>query len=143
GGPHGMLRDLRFATDFPNPADLQADPGSWLTGRDSDRVGVVHSTAMGAHGVGAGLMPRDRAPLADWAAQAFEPHLVRVPDHRRGKYHTLPRNMPKKPSGTKEQKEETKATQRRQQQHARRVGIARVLDGEDLSVAVLWQNPRT
>jgi hypothetical protein len=144
GGPEGMLRQLSFAQHFPEPQDLQAAPGGWIDGLSGVTAGVVYSTHMGEHGVGAGLMPRDRAPLSDWVARAFEPYLRRVPDHRPSAYPVVPRNLAKKPTGkTAEEKEQSKAQILRLQQRARREGLARILEGEPLETEVIWQDSRT
>ena len=144
GGPEGMLRRLMFAQQFPEPAALQAAPATWIDGAGGVTAGVAYSTLMGTHGVGAGLMPRDRAPLSEWIAPAFEPFLRRVPDHRPSKYPVAPRNLPRKPAGkTPEEKDEKKAQITRRQQQARREGLARILEGEPLHAEVLWQDTRT
>ena len=144
GGPEGMLKQLMFAQQFPSPAALQAAPATWIDGPGGVTAGVVYSTLMGTHGVGAGLMPRDRAPLSEWIAPAFEPFLHRVPDHRPSKYPVAPRNLPKKPTGnTPEEKDEKKAQITRREQQARREGLARILEGEPLHAEVLWQDTRT
>ena len=110
GGPEGMLRQLMFAQQFPEPAGIQAAPATWIDGAGGVTAGVVYSTLMGTHGVGAGLMPRDRAPLSEWIAPAFEPFLRRVPDHHPSKYPVAPRNLPRKPTGkTAKEKDEKKA----------------------------------
>jgi hypothetical protein len=144
GGPEGMLRQLMFAQQFPGPAVLQAAPATWLDGAGGVTAGIVYSTLMGTHGVGAGLMPRDRAPLSEWIAPAFEPFLHRVPDHRPSTYPVAPRNLPRKPAGkTPEEKDEKKAQITRREQQARREGLARILEGEPLHAEVLWQDTRT
>jgi len=144
GGPEGMLRQLMFAQQFPEPAVLQAAPATWIDGTAGITAGVIYSTTMGTHGVGAGLMPRDRAPLSEWIAPAFEPYLRRVPDHHPSKYPVAPRNLPRKPTGkTPEEKDEKKAKITRLRQQARREGLARVLEGEPLNAEVLWQDTRT
>jgi hypothetical protein len=144
GGPEGMLRRLMFAQEFPEPTGIQAAPATWIDGAGGVTAGVVYSTLMGTHGVGAGLMPRDRAPLSEWIAPAFEPFLRRVPDHLPSKYPVAPRNLPRKPTGkTPEEKDEKKAQIKRRQQVARREGLARILEGKPLHAEVLWQDTRT
>lgn len=144
GGPEGMLRQLRFAQQFPEPQCIQDAPETWINGVDGVAAGVVYSTQMGTHGVGAGLMPRDRAPLSDWVARAFEPYLRRVPDHHHSKYPAVPRNLVKKPTGkTPEEKEQKKGQILRLQQRARRERLARILEGEPLEAEVIWQDSRT
>lgn len=144
GGPEGMLRQLSFGRQFPDPRDIQAAPGPWLDGVGGVTAGVVYSTHMGEHGAGAGLMPRDRAPLSDWVARAFEPYLRRVPDHRHSKYPVVPRNLAKKPTGkTPDEKAQSKALILRRQQRARREGLAQILDGEPLETEMIWQDTRT
>jgi hypothetical protein len=92
GGPEGMLERLIFAADFPSPKQLSEDPTSWLGGINGVTAAVLYSTAMGKHGVGAGHMPRDRAPLLEWAGQALAPEFVPVPDFRRSKLPTKPKS---------------------------------------------------
>lgn len=95
GGPEEMLSRLTLATQFPDPQDLITDPGSWLDSQGGITAAVVYSTAMAqAHGVGAGLMPRDREPLLEWAAQALTPGLVAVPDLARSALPNRPSNAP-------------------------------------------------
>ncbi|MGE7434785.1 pPIWI_RE module domain-containing protein [Kitasatospora sp. NPDC001175] len=144
GGPEGMIGRLRFARDLPDPGKLQSDPGAWIDGKDGIQVGVVHSTSMGGHGVGAGLMPRDRSPLTDWAAVALEPRLRRVPDHGRSRYPVVPRNLPKDPQGkTKEARAAHKSILKREQQDSLRKQVVRTLGDAPLIAEIRWQNPRT
>ncbi|MFH8220626.1 pPIWI_RE module domain-containing protein [Streptomyces sp. NPDC018057] len=144
GGPEGMLGRLRFSHRLPDAATVQEDPDVWMSGKDGVQIGVVHATSMGGHGVGAGLMPRDRSPLTDWAAEAFSPHLARLTDFTRSRHAVLPRNLPKAPTGkTKEERALSKKELEGSRSHARRAALGRTLDGAPLVVEARWQNPRT
>jgi hypothetical protein len=135
GGPERMLRRLTFNRDFPDPEILRKEPGQWLEGTGGVTAAVVHSTMMNAHGVGPGLMPRDRAPLTEWAAQALTPEFRRVPDLRRSTLDKNPLNGPKrgknKPAETDDGSSDTA--------RARRSQLARLLDEPVLIVDMLIQ----
>jgi pPIWI_RE module N-terminal domain/RNaseH domain of pPIWI_RE/MID domain of pPIWI_RE len=92
GGPEHMLRRLTVSKAFPDPEILVKDPTPWLAGPDGVTAAVLYSTAMKVHGVGAGHMPRDRAPLTEWAAQALAPDFVPAPDLSRSALPTRPAN---------------------------------------------------
>ncbi|MFQ6197734.1 pPIWI_RE module domain-containing protein [Streptomyces sp. NPDC000405] len=144
GGPEGMLGRLRFSRELPEAAAVQKDPDTWIAGKDGIEIGVVHATSMGGHGVGTGLMPRDRSPLTDWAARAFAPYLTRLDDFTRSRHAVVPINLPKTPTAkTKEEQALKKAELERERQRERRIALARVLGGAPLVVEVRWQNPRT
>jgi len=80
GGPAQLLSRLAGCRPFPDIDALLREPGPWLRGEDGLEALVVHATTMGQHGVGAGLMSHQRSEILEWAAQALEPELVRVPD---------------------------------------------------------------
>ncbi|WP_436778209.1 pPIWI_RE module domain-containing protein [Yinghuangia sp. YIM S09857] len=73
GGPAGILRGISLAQPFPDADAIRADPTGWLT--DDMRAAVVYSTAMGKHGVGAGLMSDQRSHITMWAEQALPAEL--------------------------------------------------------------------
>ncbi|MFE3644256.1 pPIWI_RE module domain-containing protein [Streptomyces sp. NPDC059169] len=144
GGPEGMLGRLRFSRALPDAAAVQENPDTWIAGKDGIEIGVVHATSMGGHGVGTGLMPRDRSPLTNWAAEAFTPYLTRLDDFTRSRYALVPRNLPRTPTAkTKEEQALKKAEFEREQQRDRRVALARVIGGAPLVAEARWQNPRT
>lgn len=144
GGPQGMLSSLRFSRELPNAAAVQENPDAWIPGKDGIQISVVHATSMGGHGVGTGLMPRDRSPLTDWAAGALLPHLTQLGDFTRSRFPVLPRNLPKTPTAkTKEERALQKVELERKGHNERRAALARVLDGRPLIVEARWQNDRT
>ncbi|MFI7534882.1 pPIWI_RE module domain-containing protein [Streptosporangium sp. NPDC049376] len=144
-GPAGILRDLALGLPFPDPADLLTTPERWIGEGPGVRAAVVHSTHMGAHEVGAGLMPNQRSQLVEWAEQALPEELVRVPDLRRSRLssHT-PANPRPKLQGEAKKAEEVRAA------HARRASLAvavRAITGETdsggipvVEIRLLWQS---
>ncbi|WP_432009242.1 pPIWI_RE module domain-containing protein [Streptomyces bacillaris] len=144
GGPGGMLGRLRFSRELPDASTVQENPDTWIAGKGGIEIGVVHATSMGGHGVGTGLMPRDRSPLTDWAAEAFTPYLTRLHDFTRSHHALVPRNLPRTPTAkTKEEQALKKAAYERERQRDRRVALARVLGGAPLVAEARWQNPHT
>ncbi len=140
GGPEEMLRRLTFATEFPDPQDLVNDPAPWLESPAGITAAVVYSTAMTrAHGVGPGLMPRDRSPLLEWAAQALEPALVPVPDLVRSAVPAKPSNAPARRPTAHASADEAAARHEDATASARRAQLARVLGERDFIVDVFCQ----
>ncbi|WP_158884550.1 pPIWI_RE module domain-containing protein [Amycolatopsis anabasis] len=80
GGPARLLSRVAGTRKFPDVDDLLRDPVPWLVGKDKLEALVVHSTGMGKHGVGVGLMSHQRSQIIEWAEQALFPELRRVPD---------------------------------------------------------------
>ncbi|MFD0398274.1 pPIWI_RE module domain-containing protein [Kitasatospora sp. NPDC127121] len=79
--PAGLLKGLSLDSAFPAPDKLLAEPEPWLAEDGSGiQAAVVHSTRMGAHAVGTGLMPQQRSAIIAWAEQALPDGLIRVPD---------------------------------------------------------------
>jgi pPIWI_RE module N-terminal domain/RNaseH domain of pPIWI_RE/MID domain of pPIWI_RE len=140
GGPEEMLRRLTFATEFPDPQDLVNDPAPWLEGPGGITAAVVYSTAMGkTHGVGPGMMPRDRSPLMEWAAQALQPALVAVPDLVRSAMPVKPSNAPARKLAARASTDDTAARERDAAASARRAQLARVLGERNFIVDVFCQ----
>lgn len=50
-----LLPELDVLRAYPKPSELLAEPVDWIEGKDGVAAGGLHSTAMGKHGVGAGL----------------------------------------------------------------------------------------
>ncbi|MFD7904618.1 pPIWI_RE module domain-containing protein [Kitasatospora sp. NPDC059747] len=134
-----LLPELDVLRAYPKPTDLIADPADWLAGRDGVAAGVVHSTAMGVHGVGTGLMPLERSLVDQWVEEGLAPAFRRVADleraHRKPTPVLLPTARSKDP---KVQEERT-----RQRVRARRDAVRAALDGHPLQVDVLWQTEET
>ncbi|MEV7012242.1 DUF3962 domain-containing protein [Streptosporangium sp. NPDC051022] len=134
-----LLPELDVMRAYPKPVELAAEPVDWIEGRDGIAAGIVHSTAMGPHGVGTGLMPLERSLLDRWVEEGLRPMLRRVSDleraHRRSKPVLLPTVRPKDPE------EQAIHSQRRAQ--ARRDAVHATLDGQPLHVDVLWQTEDT
>ncbi|MEV7289711.1 DUF3962 domain-containing protein [Streptomyces sp. NPDC093252] len=131
GGPDGMLSRLRLRKPLPKPEELLRNPADWLTPARKVTAAVVHSTAMGSHGVKTGLMPGDRVPLMEWFEQALPEGLERVPDQVRAdrypRQRTRPRPGPTSPAARKA--EETAAL---------RGEVADALEGHPLHLEFLW-----
>nr|WP_062337386.1 DUF3962 domain-containing protein [Herbidospora sakaeratensis] len=77
GGPARILQGISLAASLPGPDEILSAPDGWLEG--GLRAGIVHSTAMGSHGVKPGLMPHQRSELAEWAEQALPAELRATP----------------------------------------------------------------
>jgi hypothetical protein len=91
GGPAGILRGISLAQPFPDADAIRADPEAWLT--DDMRAAVVYSTAMGKHGVGAGLMSDQRSDITRWAEAALPDEIRPVrPLARQRRSATTPAN---------------------------------------------------
>jgi hypothetical protein len=134
GGPEGMLERLTFATRFPDPQALRDNPGLWMGNPAGVTAAVVYSTAMEKpHGVGAGLMPRDRAPLFEWVAEALAPEFVPAPDMARSALPAAPLNAPRRARAQAESGPDSGAASKR------RAELASVLGERNLIVDVLWQ----
>ncbi|GAB2615251.1 pPIWI_RE module domain-containing protein [Kribbella endophytica] len=148
GGPEGMLKHLSVIENLPPAELLVKDADPWLVGKDGLIAAIVHHTRMGAHAIGAGLMPSERRRLAEWVAPALEPEFVMAPELRRSKdVPELPHRQlePIKPVSAKladEQQAEIKAiNDQRTINNARRVraSVSEAVDGRQLSVLVLHQ----
>lgn len=82
GDPAGILGSLGLES-FPRPQEILSDPAAWIGENSKVQAAVVHSTHMGSHGVGAGLMSHQRSQLVAWAEQALPEGLIRATDLRR------------------------------------------------------------
>jgi hypothetical protein len=146
----GILRGLSLTGDFPAPEQLLTEPVSWIGEGRGVRAAVVHSTRMGAHGIGPGFMPNQRAELTEWAEQALPAGVVRVPDlvRGRGKGIGAPANRRPKLRTDQEKKAELLRETR-----SRRVALAaqsRITDRHsgqggdgppEVEARLLWQSP--
>ncbi|MGW2598897.1 pPIWI_RE module domain-containing protein [Streptomyces klenkii] len=131
GGPDGMLTRLRLRHPLPEPGELLSCPEDWLDQADRVTAAVVHSTAMGPHGVKHGLMPGDRVPLMEWFERALPEGLVRVPDQVRADRYFGPRRRARNGQGAPAaQDTEENATLRRE--------VAASLEGDPLKLEFLW-----
>jgi hypothetical protein len=99
GGPEGMLQRLTLSRTFPTPAELLADPRTWLMGCDGVIAAITHHTAMGGHAAGAGLMPADRAPLMEWVGQAMT-HMQAIPMMTKSPLSGTALSLPSAPAGS-------------------------------------------
>lgn len=117
----GILRGLSLAGNFPDPEALLSEPVAWIGEGSGVRAAVTHSTRMGSHEIGVGLMPNQRAQLTEWAEQALPEMLVRLPDlvRGRGKGIAAPENRRPKP-----RTEDAKKAEPLRAAHARRVALA-------------------
>ncbi|MET8980499.1 DUF3962 domain-containing protein [Streptomyces sp. NPDC004539] len=145
GGPAGMLRGMSLTESFPDADAVLADPEGWLT--SGMRAAVVHSTAMGSHEVGAGLMTDQRSRIVEWALQALPGELRPVPALVRTRLAASTPANPRRESS----KEPAKTEEEHSRAEARRGGTALALrdllplqpQGElpVLEALLLWQTP--
>ncbi|MGJ5897347.1 pPIWI_RE module domain-containing protein [Streptomyces niveiscabiei] len=145
GGPAGMLRGMSLTESFPDAEAVLTDPTGWLT--NGMRAAVVHSTAMGSHEVGAGLMTNQRSRIVEWALQALPVELRPVPALVRTRLAGSTPANPRRESS----KEPAKTEEERSRAEARRVGTALAVrdfsplrpQGElpSLDALLLWQTP--
>lgn len=66
-----MLRSMSLTESFPDATSILTAPAEWP--EDGMWAAVVHSTAMGPHEVGPGLMPDQRSRIVEWAEEALPP----------------------------------------------------------------------
>ncbi|MDT0548219.1 pPIWI_RE module domain-containing protein [Streptomyces lonegramiae] len=106
--PAGILHRLSVVGHFPDPGQLLSEPTAWIGEGPGVRAAVVHSTRMGSHEVGPGLMPDQRAQLTEWAEKALPDGITRVPDlvRGRGRGTGAPANRRPKPRGDAAKKAE-------------------------------------
>ncbi|MEV7783471.1 DUF3962 domain-containing protein [Kitasatospora sp. NPDC088351] len=152
GGPVQILGRLALSRPFPEPESLLTDPLLWIGEGKGTRAAVVHSTHMGAHGIGAGLMSHQRSQLTDWVEQALPEGLRRVPALSRSTVGpSAPENArPKPKDGAARKTEEARAAQARRSALAL---AARLNSGQEPELAaaevapaeiegrLLWQTP--
>ncbi|MBD0711622.1 MULTISPECIES: pPIWI_RE module domain-containing protein [unclassified Streptomyces] len=134
--PALLISDLDIVHRYPEPAELCAKPEKWLAGAGGIMAGVVHSSAHGAHGVGPGLMPQERAELDEWVEEGLAPMFRRVPDLTRVTRRNIPALLSRQTT-TEAPARETAATT------ARRGVLTGALSGGPLDVEVLWQSEET
>ncbi|MET8828470.1 DUF3962 domain-containing protein [Streptomyces sp. NPDC004610] len=131
GGPDGMLSRLRLREPLPKPEELLRNPAGWLNPARKVTAAVVHSTAMGHHGVKSGLMPGDRVPLMEWFEQALPEGVVRVPDHVHADRYPRQRALPRRGATTPGAREAEDTA-------ALRGEVADALEGRPLRLEFLW-----
>ena len=134
-----LLPELDVLRAYPKPAELIAEPVDWIEGRDGVAAGILHSTAMGPHGVGTGLMPLERSLLDHWVEEGLRPVLRRVSNLERAHRKSKPALMPI--AQTKDPEKQEMASRHRVQ--ARRDAVCAALDGQPLLVDVVWQTEET
>ncbi len=144
GGPARMMRGISLTEPFPEAGEILAEPERWLT--DDMRAAVVYSTAMGAHGVAAGLMSDQRSRIVEWAEQAIPAELRPVPTRphtRRGS--TTPANVAPKPRPADKATEEIRRAANLREAVAFAVACLRPSDPSSavpvLGARLLWQTP--
>ncbi|WP_432926970.1 pPIWI_RE module domain-containing protein [Microbispora sp. CA-135349] len=134
-----LLPELDVLHAYPKPAELTTQPVDWLEGQDGVAAGIVHSTTMGRHGIGSGLMPLERSLLDHWVEDCLRPFLRRVSPLERVHRTSKPILLPT--TSTKDQ--EKLALRLQQRMQARRNAVRAALDGQPLLVDVLWQTEET
>ncbi|MBV6703227.1 pPIWI_RE module domain-containing protein [Kitasatospora aureofaciens] len=151
-GPAQILGRLTLSRPFPDPESLLTAPQQWIADGPGTRAAVVHSTHMGAHGIGTGLMSHQRSQITEWAEQALPDGLRRVPSLvRTSAGSSAPSNARPKPKDTV-----AKKTEEVREALARRTALAvaaRINAGQDPALAtyatepavvearLLWQTP--
>ncbi|WP_322768755.1 pPIWI_RE module domain-containing protein [Frankia sp. Cr1] len=134
-----LLPELDIVRTYPRAADLREAPVNWIRGQGGIAAGIIHSTAMGTHAVGAGLMPAERARLDAWVEEGLRPMFRPVPALARGFTGNKPALLPRGQTG-----DALKEIARRQQEtRARREALLASLDGQPLDVDIAWQYPET
>ncbi|MET8840367.1 DUF3962 domain-containing protein [Streptomyces rubiginosohelvolus] len=135
--PALLLPDLDIVRSYPDPEDLLAAPEKWINGRHDIAAGIIHSAGLGPHGVGPGLMPKERSEIDAWVEEGMRPMLRRVPDLTRVTRHNTPSLLPRTASpGDGDAREADRAL-------ARREALAGTLRGSPLDIEILWQSSET
>ncbi|MEU8549027.1 DUF3962 domain-containing protein [Streptomyces roseoverticillatus] len=134
-----LLPELDVLRAYPKPAELITEPEHWIEGRDGVAAGILHSTAMGGHGVRPGLMPLERSVLDRWVEEGLQPVMRRVPDLERAHRKSKPVLLPTSQTADPEMQEKRS----RERVRARRDAVSAALDGHPLVVDVLWQTEET
>ncbi len=137
--PVEIIDELDIVRRYPKPEDLIADPRAWLAGQGGVRAAVVHSTAMGSHEIGTGLMPGERADLDNWVEAGLRPWLRRVPSLERAFRVNKPVLLPKVPKTDPVRRAEVDL----RAVSARRETLRTVLAGEPLHVDIVTAYPET
>ncbi|WP_339151928.1 DUF3962 domain-containing protein [Streptomyces sp. F41] len=135
----GLLPELDVMRAYPKPSDLVARPVDWIEGLDGVAAGVVHSTAMGRHGVGVGIMPLERSLLDRWVEDALSPFFRRVPELKRAHRRSKPVLRPAADGKGRPERE----ARSRARARARREALAAASEGGPLRIDVLWQTEET
>ncbi|MEU3963081.1 DUF3962 domain-containing protein [Streptomyces buecherae] len=132
-----LVPDLDVVRRYPDPAELFACPERWIEGRGDIAAGIVYHPAIGAHEVGSGLMPRERAELDAWVEDGLRPVLRRPADLTRVTRRNTPSLLPR---SAKRAEPDTREAQKAL---LRRAALARALGGRPLDVQILWQSSQT
>jgi pPIWI_RE module N-terminal domain/RNaseH domain of pPIWI_RE/MID domain of pPIWI_RE len=119
-----MLSELDLVRTYPQPDDLIGDPEAWIRGQGDIAAAIVHSTVLGTHEVGGGLMPGERAELDALVEEAMPPALRRVPDLTRAVRTPKP-------------------TVRPDRAPARRAALRPVLGTKPLEIMIVWKEEAT
>lgn len=134
-----LLPDLDVTRAYPKPSELAAEPVDWIEGQNGVAAGILHSSAMGQHGVGAGIMPLERSLLDHWVEDGIRPFLRRVSDLERAHRISQPVLLPTSPTKDPAKQEERDKNRVK----ARRDAVRATLDGRPLLVDLLWQTEET
>ncbi|MGR8007688.1 pPIWI_RE module domain-containing protein [Streptomyces hypolithicus] len=151
-GPAQILGRMALSSPFPDPDSLLTEPEEWIGDGIGTRAAVVHSTHMGAHGIGTGLMSHQRSQIVKWAEEALPEAMRRVPSLSRASAgSSAPANARPKPKASE------KATEAEREALARRTALAvaaRINEGQAPAESVggagdvalvearlLWQTP--
>ncbi|MFG2176118.1 pPIWI_RE module domain-containing protein [Streptomyces niveus] len=135
--PALLLPELDIVRTYPEPEDLFVAAEKWINGRQDIAAGIVHRNQLGAHGVGPGLMPKERSELDAWVEDGLQPMFRRVPDLTRVTKRNTPSLLPRSTTADGGDVREVS------QALARREALAGALDGIPLEIDILWQSPET
>ncbi|MFJ2231318.1 pPIWI_RE module domain-containing protein [Streptomyces halstedii] len=151
-GPAQILGRLALNRPLPDPVRLLTEPEEWIGDGEGTRASVVHSTHLGAHGVGTGLMSHQRSQIVEWAEQALPEQMRRVPALSRASVgSSAPANVRPKPKAAE------KDAEAEREARARRTALAvaaRINKGQEPAEAfertggaglvearLVWQSP--
>ncbi|MFF4989044.1 pPIWI_RE module domain-containing protein [Streptosporangium saharense] len=142
GGPTRILSGGSLGQPFPSAQQIVTEPERWLT--DDMHAAIVHSTAMGAHEIGAGLMSHQRSQIVAWAAQALPGELRPIPTLAETTLaKTSPANALKRPTTADAKAAEAvrAATERRTNTAFALNRLAATEGTPVLEARLLWQTP--
>lgn len=141
GGPAALLCGISLQSPFPSAEEVLTSPEAWIT--PDLHAAVLHSTAMGAHGVRSGLMSDQRSKIVSWAEQAFPAELRPVPERRRTALGpAAPANAPVNPPKSEKAAHAERRARAMRTSTAFALGALGPVQGTPtLEARLLWQTP--
>ncbi|WP_409494249.1 pPIWI_RE module domain-containing protein [Amycolatopsis sp. cmx-11-12] len=134
-----IIGELDIVQRYPKPEEIIASPRDWLRGQGKVAAGVVHSTAMGRHQIGTGLMPGERAHLDAWVADGLRPWFRRTSPLERVSRISKPVLLPKVPKTDTARRAQVDS----QAVCARRAALRAALAGKPLTIEIVTLYPET